>query len=154
MQPSSRFPTIVLAIGAAVLLIAVAVGERMGSRVIGQANEQSLQSVLPQAVTPAPNASPQAYGPDWKRSQALSAAGDPHFPDPRVPPQPLPTPAPTPKPVPTPLPTPTPNPNIPVWRQRPLPTFTPSAPPSAEGSGLPVSPSAEPSPAQSVAPPG
>ncbi len=153
MQSPNRFPTIVLAAGAVVLLVAVAVGERMGNRVIGQANEQSLQSVLPQAVTPAPNGSPQPYGPDWKRSQALSAAGDPHFPDPRVPPQPLPTLAPTPKPRPTPVPTPTPNPNIPIWRQRPLPTFAPSAPPSAEGSAAPAEPSGGPSPAQSEAPP-
>lgn len=142
-----------LAAGAAVLLVAVAVGERMGNRVIGQAGDQSLQSVLPQAVTPAPNASPQAYGPDWKRSQALSAAGDPHFPDPRVPPQPLPTLAPTPKPKPTPTPTATPNPNIPIWRQSPLPTYAPSESPSAEDSGLPSSPTPEPSPAESQAPP-
>ncbi len=153
MQPSTRFATIVLAAGAAVLLVAVAVGERMGNRVIGQANEQSLQSVLPQAVTPAPNASPQAYGPDWKRSQALSAAGDPHFPDPRVPPQPLPTLAPTPKPTPTPVPTATPNPNVPIWRQQPLPTSSPSALPSAQESGSPGPPTAEPSSAPSEAPP-
>jgi hypothetical protein len=143
----------VLAAGAAVLLVAVAVGERMGNRVIGQAGDQSLQSVLPQAVTPAPNASPQAYGPDWKRSQALSAAGDPHFPDPRVPPQPLPTLAPTPKPKPTPIPTATPNPNIPIWRQSPLPTSAPSESPAAEESGLPSSPTPEPSPAESQPPP-
>lgn len=130
------------------LLIAVGVGERMGSRVIGQANEQTLQSVLPQAVTPGPNGTPQAYGPDWKRSQALSAAGDPRFPDPRVPPQPLPTLAPTPKPKPTPVPTPTPNPNIPIWRQSPLPRFGPSALPSPEASG----PAAEASPAESPTP--
>jgi hypothetical protein len=153
VSPSSRFPTIVLAAGAAVLLVAVAVGERMGNRVIGQAGDQSLQSVLPQAVTPAPNASPQAYGPDWKRSQALSAAGDPHFPDPRVPPQPLPTLAPTPKPKPTPTPTATPNPNVPIWRQSPLPTYAPSESPSAEESSLPGSPTPEPSPAESQAPP-
>ncbi|HEX3672332.1 MAG TPA: hypothetical protein VHT92_11575 [Candidatus Cybelea sp.] len=153
MSPSSRFPTIVLAAGAVVLLVAVALGERMGNRVIGQASEQSLQSVLPQAVTPAPNASPQAYGPDWKRSQALSAAGDPHFPDPRVPPQPLPTLAPTPKPKPTPKPTATPNPNVPIWRQSPLPTYAPSESPSAEESGVPGSPTPEPSPGESLAPP-
>ncbi len=139
-----RLPTILLAVGAAVLLIAVAVGERMGDRVIGQATEQTLQSVGPVTVSPSPNASPQAYGPDWKRSQALSAAGDPHFPDPRVPPQPLPTLPPTPKPRPTPIPTPTPNPNIPIWRQKPLPTVSPTA--------APVLPATEaPSPAGSAA---
>jgi|SRR5580704_151656 hypothetical protein len=148
MDPSRRLPTILLATGAAVLLIAVAIGERMGDRVIGQATEQTLQSVGPISVSPSPNGSPQAYGPDWKRSQSLSAAGDPHFPDPRVPPQPLPTPLPTPKPRPTPVPTPTPNPNIPIWRQKPLPTARPSAPaaesaapasPAAQGSGGPAS---------------
>lgn len=147
MHPATRFPTIVLAAGAAVLLIAVAIGQRMGDRVIGQATEQTLQSVGPISVSPSPNASPQPYGPDWKRSQALSAAGDPHFPDPRVPPQPLPTLAPTPKPKPTPIPTPTPNRNIPIWRQKPLPSVPPSTPlielsspsasPSAQGSLVP-----------------
>jgi hypothetical protein len=147
MQPSMRFPTIVLAVGAVVLLLAVAIGERLGNRVIGQATEQTLQSVIPQSVTPAPDASPSPYGPDWKRSQALSAAGDPRFPDPRVPPQPLPTLAPTPTPKPTPIPTPTPNPNIPIWRQEPLPTWQPSASPLPASSGLP--PTAQPSPGQS-----
>jgi hypothetical protein len=130
VNSSTTFATIVLAAGAAVLLLATAIGERMGSRVIGQATEQTLQSVSPQAVTPAPDATAQPYGPDWKRSQALSAAADPRFPDPRVPPQPLPTPLPTPTPRPA-APqasvpaTPTPNPNIPIWRQKPLPTSTP-----------------------------
>jgi hypothetical protein len=143
MQPSTRLPTILLIAGAAVLLVAVAVGERMGNRLIGQATEQTLQSVVPQAVTPAPDATPRPYGPDWKRSQALSAAGDPHFPDPRVPPQPLPTLPPTPKPRPTVYvaPTPTPNPNLPVWHQKPFRTMAPSAMPS---SGL-EPPTAEPS---------
>lgn len=149
MHPSTRFPTLLLAAGAVVLLLAVAVGERMGNRVIGQATEQTLQSVTPQAVTPAPNATPRAYGPDWKRSQALSAAGDPRFPDPRIPPQPLPTLPPTPKPTPTPVPTPTLNPNVPIWRQRPLPTVIPSAEPSAEGSGAPTEP---PTPQESLPP--
>ena len=151
-----RFPTLLLAAGAVVLLVAVAIGERMGSRVIGQATEQTLQSVIPQAVTPAPDASPQPYGPDWKRSQALSAAGDPRFPDPRVPPQPLPTPAPTPKPRPTPVPTPTPNPNIPIWRQSPLPTVNPSGTPPPGASSLPAAgsaPSPEPSLSETPQPP-
>jgi hypothetical protein len=141
MQPGARLPTILLAVGAAVLLIAVAVGERMGNRVIGQASGQALQSAA-QTVTPEPGAAAQPYGPDWKRSQALSAAGDPHFPDPRVPPKPLPTLAPTPSPHPTPIPTPTPNPNIPIWRQRPFPTFAPSQAPAAGGDSATAEPSA------------
>ena len=128
------------------LLIAVFVGERMGNRVIGQATGAALEStpaVSPAAATAAP------YGPDWKRSQALSAAGDPHFPDPRVPPQPLPTPLPAPTHSPTPLLTPTPNPNIPIWRQKPFPTFRPSARPEQES---PSAASAEPSAGASAPP--
>lgn len=156
MHPTTRFPTIVLAAGAAVLLIAVFIGQRMGDRVIGQATEQTLQSVGPISVSPSANASPQAYGPDWKRSQALSAAGDPHFPDPRVPPQPLPTLAPTPKPKPTPRPTPTPNKNVPIWRQKPLPKLPPSTPfietPSPSGSPSPQGTVPGPQPPPSKAP--
>jgi len=151
MQPALRFPTIVLAAGAAVLLVAVGIGERMGNRVIGQANEQTLQSVIPQAVTPAPDATPQPYGPDWKRSQALSAAGDPRFPDPRVPPQPLPTPMPAPTYHPTPVPTPTINPNLPVWRQRPFKTLPPSEPPAGENPAVPGA-SSQPSPGETPTP--
>jgi hypothetical protein len=144
LDPSKRFATIVLAVGAAVLLIAIAVGEHMGDRVIGQATERTLQSVVPPAVTPAPESSTGAYGPDWKRSETLSAAGDPRFPDPRVPPQPLPTqpPTPAPKQTQTPPPTPTPNPNIPIWRQQPLPS--PLAP-VPENFTAPPSPAAAPS---------
>jgi hypothetical protein len=138
-----KFPTIVLAAGAAILLIAVAVGQRMGDRVMQQATEQQqLQSVLPTPLPSGADASPQPYGPDWKRSQSLSAAADPRFPDPRVPPKPLPTLPPAPKAtLPPPLPaTPTPNPNIPIWRQKPLPTFMPSPEPS---SGAAASPEAD-----------
>jgi len=146
-----RFPTIVLAAGAAVLLIAVAVGQRMGDRVMQQATEQQqLQSVLPTPLPSGADASPQPYGPDWKRSQSLSAASDPRFPDPRVPPKPLPTLPPTPKVTPPPpLPaTPTPNPNIPIWRQKPLPTFGPSAEPSSDAAASPEDglPAATPTP--------
>lgn len=151
MRASTRLPTILLAAGALVLLVAVAIGERMGDRVIGQATEQTLQSVTPD-LTPAPGATPQPFGPDWKRSQALSAAGDPHFPDPRVPPQPLPTAVPTPKATPTPIPTPTLNPNVPVWRQKPFATLAPSAVLPPQNSALPSAPDNEPSPAGSSNP--
>jgi hypothetical protein len=92
------------------------------------------------AASPAPTQSAGPYGPDWKRSETLSAAGDPRFPDPRVPPQPLPTPLPTPKVTPTPFvpATPTLNPNIPIWRQRPLPTATPISPAAPTISPSPV----------------
>ncbi len=133
LDPSKRFITIVLALGVAVLISAIAVGERAGDKVIGQVTEKRLDSIAPVSVTPAPrqtNSGP--YGPDWKRTDVMSAAEDPRFPDPRVPPVPLPTvpPAPKLKPRPSsePSPTPTPNLNIPIWRRAaPLPTASPSA---------------------------
>lgn len=131
LDPSKRFITIVLALGVAVLVAAIAFGERAGDKVIGQVTEKRLDSIAPVSVTPAPretNAGP--YGPDWKRTTVMAAAEDPQFADPRVPPLPLPTPPPPPKfrakPKPTPSPTPTPNLNIPIWRRAaPLPTASP-----------------------------
>jgi hypothetical protein len=147
LDPSNRFATLVLAVGTVVLLVAIALGERMGDRVLGQATEQSLplSSAL---ASPDPTDTAGPYGPDWKRSETLSAASDPHFPDPRVPPKPLPTPPPAPTPTPSPA-TPTPNPNIPIWRQQPMPTGTP-IPPSEMPSGG-VSPSSSASPAAEAA---
>ncbi len=141
-----EFRTLILIAGSAVLLVAIAVGERMGDRVLGEATERTLESVPAVSLTAAPNGTPQAYGPDWKRSEALSAASDPRFPDPRVPPAPLPTPLPPPPPKPTPPPTATPNPNIPIWRRQPLPT------PSAQESPSEGPSEAEPSPAVSASP--
>ncbi len=122
------------------LLVAIGLGERMGSGVLGQATGQDLQTVTAVAASPTAAASSGPFGPDWKRSDTLSAADDPRFPDPRVPPQPLPTPLPTPKVTATPYvpSTPTPNPNIPIWRQRPLPTATPVVPASASASPSPA----------------
>lgn len=136
LDPSNRFATFVLGIGTLVLLAAIGVGQRMGDRVLGQATEHSLpplSSVLPTAD---PNATSGPYGPDWKRSETLSAAPDPRFPDPRVPPRPLPTPLPRPTAAPV-AATPTPNPNIPIWRQVPLPTATPVGSPTDQGPDVP-----------------
>jgi hypothetical protein len=126
LDPSNRFATLVLAAGALVLLAAIGIGQRMGDRVLGQATERALPSIAV-VVTPEPYASSGPYGPDWKRSETLSAASDPRFPDPRVPPQPVPTPPPA-TPKPQAAATPTINPNIPIWRQKPLPTATPYQP--------------------------
>lgn len=135
-DPSKRFITIVLALGIAVLIAAIALGERAGDRVIGQVTEKRLDSIAPVTVTPAPvqkSASP--YGPNWKRTEVMTAATDPGFPDPRVPPVPPPTLPPPPKRTPTPqptlaTPTPTPNMNLPIWRRAaPLPTATPEGTP-------------------------
>ncbi|HET9029789.1 MAG: hypothetical protein KGM44_10185 [bacterium] len=143
MDPSKRFPTIVLAAGVLVLLIAIAIGQQMGTRVLVQADNSGNMDATP-IVTPLPTATAANYGPDWKRSQTLSAAGDPGFPDPRVPPKPLPTPEPTAKP--TPKPKWTPNPNLPIWDQTALPSPTPSA---STSPGMSASPSASVSPSAS-----
>jgi hypothetical protein len=150
LDPSNRFATFVLAVGTLVLLAAIGVGQRMGDRVLGQATEHTLPPLSSVLASPDPDASSGPYGPDWRRNETLSAAGDPRFPDPRVPPRPLPTPLPAPTAPPVPA-TPTPNPNIPIWRQVPLPTATPLATPSGEGSA-PVSPAPSGSPAASASP--
>lgn len=153
LDPSKRFITIVLALGVAVLVAAIAIGQRAGDKVIGQVTEKRLTSIAPVSVTPAPkqtNAGP--YGPDWKRTDVMSAAEDPQFPDPRVPPLPPPTVPPRPKvkPAPvtaTPSPSPTPNLNVPIWRRAaPLPTATPSAgaSPGSPAPGPSLQPNGEP----------
>jgi hypothetical protein len=142
MDPSKRFVTLVLAAGVLVLLLAILLGERMGDRVLVQASDSGAKNTLP-VVTPVPPQTPAPYSADWKRSQALSAAPDPGFPDPRVPPRPLPTPivaTPRPKPSPTHTPdetmpdvdaTSTPSPSL-------EPTATPAASPSPPPSPTPT----------------
>ena len=142
LEPSKRLTTLVLAAGIVVFLIAILLGERMGDRVLGQASDHTLGGTQIR-ITPAPDQTTAPYGPDWKRSSTLSAASDPGFPDPRIPPVPLPTRAPTPTPTATPQPAPTLNPNIPIWRQTPIPTVAPSGAPSAAPT---ASPSAAPTP--------
>jgi hypothetical protein len=131
LDPSKRFLTIVLSLGILVLVAGITMGQRAGDRVIGQVTEKRLESVAPVTVTPAPKKMSAApYGPDWKRTDVMSAASDPGFPDPRVPPVPPPTAPPPPKftapPAVVPTPTPTPNLNLPIWRRAaPMPTPTP-----------------------------
>jgi hypothetical protein len=131
LDPSKRFATLVLAAGVVVLLVAIATGEHMGNGVMGDAVAKA--SAAPQiTVTAAPNQATSPYGPDWKSSQALAAAPDPRFPDPRVPPVALPTPAPAAASTATAKPLHTYNPNVPIWRQTalppPLPTGSPAKP--------------------------
>jgi hypothetical protein len=159
LDPANRFLTAVLAVGSIVLLIAIGVGERLGDRVLGQATDRDLQTLPVVSASPMPTQSAGPFGPNWKRSDTLSAAGDPRFPDPRIPPQPLPTvpptpkPTPTPRPTPTPAPTPTPNPNLPVWRQQPLPTATAIPTESAAPSASPGRrPAVQPTPTLSPPP--
>jgi hypothetical protein len=146
MDSSKRFLTVVLALGIVVLVAGIAVGERGGNNVIGQVTEKRLDSVAPVTVTPAPvKRTPDPSGRDWKRTDVMSAATDPAFPDPRIPPVPPPTLPPRPKvtaaPVFAPTPAPTSNMNLPIWRRAaPMPTITPpsTGSPIPEASGLPT----------------
>lgn len=131
MSESNRFATLILAVGTVVLLGAILIGELMGARVFSKIAHDPGTGLL--LVTPEPSASAGPFGPDWKRSEALTAVPAPDFPDPRIPPKPLPTLAPRPTPTAAPA-TATPNPNIPIWRQQPLPSATPSSLPSAPSS--------------------
>ena len=145
LDPSKRLPTLVLAAGVIVLLIAVALGEHMGERVLGAPSSDRTLGATQIRITPAPDQTTAPYGPDWKRSSTLSAAADPGFPDPRIPPAPLPTRAPVVAPAVTPRPRPTLNPNIPIWRQTPIPTGSPLETPQLSPSPK-VSPTTSPTP--------
>src|ERR1700722_14638721 len=73
-----------------ILLIAIAVGNEMGNRVLGQATERG------PAILATPVATPVGFDPDpgdvnWRRNHVVSVATDPAFPDPRVTPPPPPT---------------------------------------------------------------
>ncbi|HUZ49760.1 MAG TPA: hypothetical protein VMW12_08485 [Candidatus Dormibacteraeota bacterium] len=144
LEPSKRLPTLVLAAGIIVLLIAIALGEHMGEQVLGQASDHPDLTQI--RITPAPDQTSAPYGPDWKRSSTLSAASDPGFPDPRIPPVPLPTRPPAPSPTPSPRPGPTLNPNIPIWRQTPIPTGTPTGQTPTPSPSAAASPTPTPSP--------
>ncbi|MBD5634635.1 MAG: hypothetical protein IAI49_09170, partial [Candidatus Eremiobacteraeota bacterium] len=108
----------ILIVGALVLLVAIAVGQNMGNRVLGQIASRPVSL----SATPIPSPSASAAGASgllngalWKRREVISVATDPGFPDPRVTPEPSPppTPRPTPKPSPTPTEEPVPAPDDP-----------------------------------------
>jgi len=147
----------VLILGAIVLLVAIAIGNGMGNRVLGQiAGRGPAFSTTPLPVT---TSSPDAAGNpksfSWKHRQVLSVATDPAFPDPRVTPEPTPEPTAPPRPTARPIPKPT---RTPAATPRPAPapsrrsTYTsppmlypmashsPGEEPSAAAGGL-VSPS-------------
>ncbi|MBC5802737.1 MAG: hypothetical protein GIX03_06980 [Candidatus Eremiobacteraeota bacterium] len=147
----------VLVLGAIVLLVAIAVGNGMGNRVLGQVAGRASDV----ATTPLPltTASPDAAGNpksfSWKRRQVLSVATDPAFPDPRITPEPTPEPTarPTAPPTARPTPTPPPTPRVTASPRRstyttppllfPMGTHSPALEPSPAGSGL-ASPSPTP----------
>ncbi len=85
---------ITIVAGGIILLIAIAVGNEMGNRVLGQATERG------PAILATPVATPVGFDPDpgavtGRRNHVLSVATDPAFPDPRVTPPPPPTAPPT-----------------------------------------------------------
>jgi len=92
MGPRAGLSTVLIA-GAIVLVIAIAIGNGMGNRVLGQISGRAPSYT----TTPLPTATPTG-GEDaarqvlWKRRQVLSVATDPAFPDPRVTPEPPPEP--------------------------------------------------------------
>ena len=97
MTPRAGLSTALL-VGAVVLLSAIAIGNDMGNRVLGQ-----LAGTVPVVSTtpvPLPTVSDLAVDADgrqlWSRHDVLSVATDPAFPDPRITPEPPPPPPPPP----------------------------------------------------------
>jgi hypothetical protein len=91
---------------AIVLLVSIAIGTRLGDRVLGQ---QIGRQVPIAGTIPTPKPEPVESGFNdsyWKRVKIITVATDPAFPDPRVTPTPEPTPRPTPRPTPTQTPRP------------------------------------------------
>ncbi len=95
-----------LFLGGLLLLISIAVGQRLGDSVLRQVTEQ--RSDVSPILTPVPQTSFEpGQARNWKREQVVSVATDPDFPDPRATPRPTPRPVPTANPT---VPPPTPEP--------------------------------------------
>ncbi len=127
MGPRAGLSSVLIA-GAIVLLIAIAVGQNMGNRVLGQIATRPM--VLPATAIPTSSPTPddgsgQANAALWKRHEVISVATDPGFPDPRVTPEPPPpeTPRPAPKAKPSPKPSPTAD-NSGAEGEHPVPLYT------------------------------
>ncbi len=90
-------------VGAVVLMVAVFAGNRMGDRVIGQVGQRlELQPTIVPSIGPTEEPRDDDKRVFWKKSQIVTAATDPAFPDPRVTPPPTASPRPvTPTPKPT-----------------------------------------------------
>jgi hypothetical protein len=135
-MPIRRPRTSLTLVGAALaLLVSIAIGQRVGDRVLSAGTDRRPTVVRPLA-TPVPEPSERAVH-DWKREQIVVAATDPGFPDPRATRTPPPAP---PSPVPTHTPRPSPSPSL-TPESTPLP-FAESPTPGADAS----SPAASPSP--------
>ena len=146
LDPGKRRASLILIAAAVLLLLSIAIGKRMGDRVITKATEQGQSGVGSSiSYSPARQATePGAMGPNWKRTQVLAFAPDPGFPDPRVPPVPLPTPIPTPRPTERPAATP---------RPAPTPTSDITPQPQATSPYLLHGPSITPAPLSSTSQP-
>jgi len=82
--------SMLLLLSGAVLLGAIAVGNRMGNRVLLQVSERTEVEPSP-AATPAAGVKDRQLSLGWKRAKLVSVATDPAFPDPRVTPFARPT---------------------------------------------------------------
>jgi hypothetical protein len=151
MRRRKRSLTIFLLAGAALLVAAVFFGNRMGDRVISQVGAKidlqptTIPSVGPSAPDPSdPKDERRVF---WKKSQVVTAATDPAFPDPRVTPPPTATPRPA-TPVPTARPKPTDTPYLPTPEITPAPTvlLTPVPPPPSGSVPSAANESAAPNP--------
>ncbi len=137
-----------LFLGAATLLIAVSVGNGMGSRVVSQVAGRLPQFAPSDPPIPEPSATDAEAAVAWKHTQVMTVATDPAFPDPRVTPAPPPSPPP-PKATPTPKPSATPRPNsaapytsppLPIPLVSHSPDSAPASAEPAETGGVPPSP--------------
>ncbi len=140
MGSRPRF-SLLLFVGALALVIAIVIGNRLGSGVMRGVAER----VPEDAVTTVPQAQPSDDGGGGplrlKRRAVLSVATDPAFPDPRITPEP--TPKPTPKPTRPPAPEPSPSDDLFPDAGSPPPLDT--SPPTL-GPGESPSPVASPGP--------
>ncbi len=135
-MPTRRPRTSLTLIGAAlVLLLSIAIGQRIGDHILSSGTDRQPTVVRPLA-TPVPE---QSEGPvrDWHREQIVSVATDPAFPDPRVTRPPTPTPAPTPTLRPTSPPSPTPPPYTSPPLALPLASHAPDESPEPADSASP-----------------
>jgi hypothetical protein len=115
-MPTRRPRASLTLVGAAlVLLLSIAIGQRIGDHILSSGTDRQPTVVRPLA-TPVPE---QSEGPvrDWHHEQIVSVATDPAFPDPRVTRPPTPTPAPTRTPA---EPALTPAPTAPPYTSPPL----------------------------------
>lgn len=93
MGPRKELP-LVLILSGFVLLVSIVLGNNMGNRVLGQVAARTETAPTP-LVTPVPEVKDAQSELAWKKTEVISVATDPAFPDPRVTPIPPVTPRPT-----------------------------------------------------------